>query len=69
MTTYNAVKNLDNEKLQQALTELKSGLPKGNESIVRSLQSELYHENGKTVSLQSVMYQVAMEVIERFTSL
>ena len=68
MTTYNAVKKLSDEQLKDAYAELKNGLPKGNESIVRSLQGELYHENSKTVSLRSVMYQVAMEVIDRFST-
>ena len=68
MTTYNAVKKLSDEQVKTAYAELKNGLPKGIASIVRSLQSELCHENSKTVPLRSVMYQVAMEVIERFAT-
>lgn len=68
MTTYNVVKSLSDDQLKNAYSELKNGLPKGNDSIVRSLQSELYHENGKTVSLSSTMYHISMEVIERFAT-
>lgn len=67
MTKYKAIKNMSDESLINAYKELKlDKLPKGNESIVRSLQGELYREKNETVSLVSVQYHVAMEMIERF---
>lgn len=65
--TYKAIENLSDDVLKQAYDELKEGLPKGNESIVRRLQSELHHENnGYTIPLNTVMYRVAMEMLKRF---
>lgn len=64
--TINAIKELSNEKLENAYKELKADkLPSGKESIVRNLQNELYRENGKVISLVSTKYKIAMEMAER----
>lgn len=66
MKEYKVIKNLSDEKLASAYKEMKAGeLPSGNKSIVRTLQGELYREVGKTVPLTSIMYHVAMEMLDR----
>ena len=65
-TSYKAIEALSDDVLKQAYEELKVGLPKGEESIVRGLQSQLYNENKKSVALASVQYKVAMEMLKRF---
>ena len=65
-TSYKAIEGLSDDALKQAYGELKAGLPKGEGSIVRGLQSELLHENKKPVALSSVQYKVAMEMLKRF---
>lgn len=67
MKEYKAIKNMSDEGLIKAYKELKlDKLPKGNESIVRSLQGELYREENKVIPLVSVQYHVAMEMVGRF---
>lgn len=67
MKEYKAIKNMSDEGLIKAYKELQlDKLPKGNESILRSLQGELYREKNKTVPLVNVQYYVAMEMVGRF---
>jgi len=67
--TYNVIKNLPDAKLKEAYKELKAGSLQ-KDSLVRKLQSELFHENKSnhvgTVPLGSVKYHIAMEMLERF---
>lgn len=64
--TYNTIESLSNSDLKKAYKELKEGLPKGDKSVVRNIQSVLYHENGETISMIKVKYQIAMEMLKRF---
>lgn len=65
MKTYQTIKNMSDGILIESYKELKCDkIPKY--SIVRGLQSDLSQEAGKTVSLSSTQYHVAMEMIERF---
>lgn len=64
--TFNTIESLSNSDLKKAYKELKEGLPKGDKSVVRNIQSVLYHENGETVAMTNVKYQIAMEMLKRF---